>query len=230
MIIKYASLAIAFISSAPLIAQQASSEKSSITATGQATVSAKPDQATIDIGVVTQGPSASAAGTLNAKQTEAVLAAVRKVLKPSDQLKTAAYSLSPNYQNPKPGSAPTISGYTAANVVEVVLDDLTQVGSVIDTALQAGANNIQSLQFGLKNSQAVRAQALREASTQARANAEAIAGGLGVRVVRILTAEERISEPVLYRAGAISRAAATPVEAGTVDVSATITLKVEIAP
>ena len=211
----------------PIQAQPAAPEKQYILAVGEANVSVKPDQTTIDIGVVTQGTTAAAAAAQNAKQTDGVLADLRKMVTRPDQLKTTSYSVSPNYQTPKPGGTPTISGYTATNIVDVTIDDLTQVGKVIDAVLQSGANNIQRLQFGLKNPQAARSQALREAAVQARANADAIAAGLGVRVVRVLSVEERESGGVRPMQRAML-ASATQVEAGTVDVTAFVTLKVEI--
>lgn len=214
---------------APLMAQQPPApERSYIQAEGQATVSVKPDQATIEIGVVTQASTAAAAGAQNARQTEATLAEIRKLIQSGDELKTTRYSLTPNYRSPRPGDPPAIAGYTATNIVEVTLNDLAQVGKVIDAGLQAGANNIQRLQFGLKNPQAARAQALRAAAVQARANAEAIAAGLGVRIARVVSAEESSAGPVYARQEGVAALAATPVEAGTVDVSATVILKVEI--
>lgn len=208
------------------------SDKSYVQATGEATISAKPDQVVIDIGVVTQGTIAASVAAQNAKQTDAVLADLHKILASTDQLKTTSYSVRPNYQSPKPGATATIGGYTATNIVEATLDDLTQVGKVIDAVLQSGANNIQKLQFGLKNPQAARSQALRDAAIQAKANAEAIAAGLGVHVVRVLSAEEY--EPsdsfVNQKAAAPPQgfAAPTQVEAGSIEVSATVTLKVEV--
>ena len=204
-----------------------------VQATGESTVSAKPDQALIDVGVTTQGATAVAAAAQNAKQTDAVLADLHKMVGGSDQLKTTGYSVRPNYQYPKPGGPPTISGYTATNMVNVKLDDLTQVGKVIDAVLQSGANNIQRLQFGLKNPQAARSQALREDAAQARDNEEAIGGGLGVHIVRVLSAEENASGdggmPPRPMAMSVAAAAPTQVEAGTIEVRANVTLKVEVS-
>src|SRR5438874_745072 len=99
-------------------------DKPYVLATGEATVSVKPDQVVIDIGVITQGTTAAAAAGLNAKQTDAVLADLRKLVSSADRLKTTGYSVRPTYQNPKPGTTATITGYTASNVVQVTLDDL----------------------------------------------------------------------------------------------------------
>ena len=52
-------------------------------------------------------------------------------LGPSADIRTTGYSLSPDYRYPREGGEPSISGYTATNVVQVTLVDLTQVGQVI---------------------------------------------------------------------------------------------------
>jgi uncharacterized protein len=206
----------------------------SIRVTGEATVSTKPDQAQIDIGVVTEAKNAQAAAAENAEKFDAVLAELRKILGPGADIKSTSYSLTPMYQYPKEGGSPTITGYSATNVVQVKTNELTQVGKIIDTAAQSSANRIQNLQFTLKDEQAVYNQALHEAVAKGRAKAEAIASALGLKIVRVLSVEEggQVSRPV-YAEGIRARAAApvqTPVEPGTVEVQATLTLTVEIAP
>ena len=126
------------------------SEKPYVQATGEATISARPDQAVIEIGVVSQASNASAAAAQNAKQTDAVLGELNTLLGRNRKVRTTSYSVRPNFQYPKPGASPTITGYTATNVVEVTLDDLVQVSKVIDTATQSGANVVQKLQYRLK--------------------------------------------------------------------------------
>jgi uncharacterized protein YggE len=207
-------------------------DKPYVQASGEATVSAKPDQALVEIGVETQGKTATAVAAENAKQTDAVLAELRNLLGGGNKLKTTRYSVLPNYQYPKPGAAAEAVGYLATNIVEVTLDDLTQVSKVIDAATQSGANNIKHLQYRLKDPRAARAQALREAAEQAKASAEAIASGLGLKVVRVLSAEEVTSDDDF---GMAKRAASppppavpTPIEIGMVDIGATVTLRVEV--
>ena len=208
---------------------------SSIRVTGEAAVTTKPDQAQIDVGVVTEAKNAQAAATENAEKLDAVLGELRKVLGPGADIKSTSYSLTPMYHYPKEGGTPTITGYSATNVIQVKTNELTQVGKIIDTAAQSSANRIQSLQFTLKDEQAVYIQALREAVAKARAKAEAIASALGLKIVRVLSVEEGgpLSRPV-YAEGMQTRAAAapvqTPVEPGTIEVRATVTLTVEIAP
>jgi uncharacterized protein YggE len=120
--------------------------------------------------------------------------------------------------------------------VQVTLDDLGRIGDVIDAATRAGANRVQGIQFTLRDQDAVRAEALREAATRARAEAEVLAAALNLKVLRVLTVEEASPQIIPVRAHmAVARTAsaaevATPVEAGTLELSANVTLTVEVGP
>jgi uncharacterized protein YggE len=205
----------------------------SIRVTGEATVNVKPDQAQIDVGVVTQAATAEEAANRNAQKLDATLKELRRLLGPTADIKTISYSLNPNYVYPREGGQPKISGYIASNTLQVKIDNLEQVGKVIDAAAQSGANNIQALRFTLKDEQAAQAQALREAAARAKAKGEALASALGVSVVRVLYVEEgghvtpiRMDARTFSKAEAMS--APTPVEPGTIDVRAMVTLTLEI--
>jgi uncharacterized protein YggE len=226
----------------PLHAEQASisaalhtSDKPYIQATGEATLSVKPDQALIDIGVVTEAPTAVAAAAQNAKQSDRLLSDLRRILGENGQLRTTSYSVRPNFKYPKPGAAIALAGYIATNVVTVVLENLGQVGKTIDLATESGANAIRALDYRLKDPQAIRAQALRDAAARAKASADAIASGLGLRVVKVISVEEGALEEA--SSGSKKKAPpppppggapATQIEPDVIDVTAAVTLRVEI--
>ena len=221
--------------SVPARAETPAPTLSSIRVTGDARVTAKPDRVQIDVGVTTRATHSQDAAAENARQVEAMLGAVRKAAGPGAVLKTISYSLNPTYQYHPKGEEPTLTGYNAVNVVQVTLDELAKIGAVIDSATQAGANQVQGIQFTLRDTEGVRAAALREAATKARAEAEVLASALGLKVVRILTVEESSPRVVPVRAfmgGAVRTAAApaTPVESGTLDVTADVVLTVEVSP
>ncbi len=157
---------------------------------------------------------------------------MRRALGAGAEIKTVSYSLNPDYRYPKDGGKPTITGYTATNVVRVTLNDLTRVGQAIDAATRSGANQVHRLQFTLKDEQAAQSQALRAAAVKAKAEAEALAQALGLKIARVLSVVESsegvqpiMRDVMLARAEA---AAPTPVEPGTIEVRATVTLTVEI--
>jgi uncharacterized protein YggE len=204
----------------------------SITVSGEATIAARPDRAQVDIGVITQAETAEAASTDNRRKADAVLAQLRGALGAGADIKTASFSISPNYRYPKDGGQPTIAGYTATNVVRVRTDDLSQVGKLIDISTGSGANVIHQVQFSLKDERAVRTEALKQAAAEARSKAQAIAGALDLRITRILFVDESspVIMPRVYQAAAMRTATApTQLEPGTIDVHATISLTVEIA-
>lgn len=205
-----------------------------ITVSAEAIVSAEPDQAEVDIGVVTEARNAAEAAKQNAAKLAAVLADVKKLLKAGDQTKTVSYSVSPTYRYPKDGK-PEIVGYTATNVVQVKTGAVQEVGKLIDAATQAGSNRIQRLVFTLKDEDAAQRDALRSATVKAKAKAEEVARALGLKISRVMsvTENERSFRPVMrelqMQAGVMAQAAPTPVETGTVQVRSTVTLTAEVS-
>ena len=207
-----------------------------IQVSGTAQVSETPDRVYIDVGVSTQARRSEDAAAQNAAHLSTVIAAVKRAAGPGAQLTTTEYSISPDYNYPRGGGSPTVVGYTVSNVVEVRLDDLRKTGGVIDAATRAGSNNVQNIRFALRDEQIPREQALRQAVLNARQDADALADALGLKVVRVLFVDEGSPsvEPVYPRGRIFAQAAAmpapTPVESGTLDVSASVTLTVEVSP
>ena len=205
----------------------------SITVSGEATIAAEPDQAEIDIGVVTQARTAPEASKENAERLSRVLAEVKKLLGKGDEVKTSGYALGPTYRYPQ-GGKPEIVGYTASNTVRIKTTNLSLVGRLIDASMQAGANNVNRLVFNLKDEVAAQLEALRQASAKAKTKAEAIAASLGLKIVRVISINEgeRTVQPI-YRQAMTARAEAapapTPVEPGTVDVRSTVSMTVEVS-
>jgi uncharacterized protein YggE len=199
----------------------------SITAVGEASVSASPDLARVDIGVVTQAANAQDATVQNATQAGTVITALQGLLGSNASIKTISYSVSPVYNNPPPGQSPSIVAYMVTNVVEVTLTDLTQTGKVIDTAIQSGANRVQGISFDLQDRNPLVAQALKAAAARARSQADAIASGLNVHTGSVLHASESVNNPGPVFTG-IAAAPTTPIQTGLIVVQASVTVEVAI--
>jgi uncharacterized protein len=69
----------------------------SVQANGSATLTAKPNQAQLDVGVVTNGATAQDASQKNANLSDAVRAALSKVLGSAGTLQTVSYYVTPRY-------------------------------------------------------------------------------------------------------------------------------------
>src|SRR5499427_381245 len=222
---------------APAYAQQTAKRPPQIpfvTASAEAVITAEPNQAEIDIGVVTQARNAPDAAKENAEKLARVMSEVKKFLGKGDEVKTASYSLNPNYRYPQ-GGKPEIVGYTATNVLHIKTGALENVGKLIDAAMQSGANTIQRLVFTLKDEQSAQLQALRLASVKAKAKAEEMANALGLTIVRVLsvTEGERGVRPIVMPQARTTQmeataAAPTPVEAGTIEVRSSVSLTAEV--
>ena len=204
-----------------------------IRASGEASVSAKPDQAQVSIGVISRAVTAEAAAAQNATESSQVLAAVKAALETGGTVKTSGYSISPQYDYSN-NHAPKVTGYEASNTVMVTIDQLARLSKVIDAATSTGANNINGIFFTLRDDSGVRAQVLAEAAVKARANAEAIAKALNVRVMGVLQAEPSEAPivrpmPMMAAKNFVAGAApATPIESGSLDIRATVTVTLEV--
>ena len=199
-----------------------------VQATGSATIYASPDQAQIEVGVVTNGGTAQDSAQQNASLTAAVIAALKAVLGSNGTLQTVNYSVSARYST-SPGQTNVIVGYTTSNTVQVITTDLSSIGKLIDAANQAGANNVGGLTFGLQDPEPKVQQALSQATKQAMAHAAAIATGLGSGLGPVLSAQQGSAyTPVVIPSSGGAGAMATPVQTGTVSVYATVTVTVQL--
>lgn len=201
---------------------------------GDATISARPDRVQLDVGVISQGATSEAAVELNATQSRAVVDILRQML-PSANIQTVNFSVNPNYEYPKDGSASTIRSYTANNTVRVALDDLAQLRQLVTAATRAGASNVNRLNFMLRDESKARAEALGKAADQARAGAAALADRLHVKLGKLLRVEEE--QPVIVSPGRQVELAAAmktgttapaPIEPGSIEVHASVSLTYEV--
>ena len=225
--ISYSAVVLAaFISAAP--AQTTTMRRPFIRSLGEGTISVQPDLAKVNIGVVTTAATAQDASAQNATKVAAVLSQLTQLLGMGADIKTISYSLNANYNYPA-GSPPVLINYSVTNIVQVTTADLANIGKVIDVGTQAGANTIQGLQFSLKDEQPARAQALKLAAQQARMHADAIAAGVNGRTGAVLAAEEGGSVSITpIRALTPTAGTTTPVQPGTLEVRANVTLEVEL--
>jgi uncharacterized protein len=229
--LRFSPLLVLFFAS--VLPAQEPSRAHFVRASGEAVIHAKPDRAEITIGVASRASSAQAAASKNAEESSQVQAAIKQALDGGGDVKTSGYSLSPQYDYSN-GHAPRLTGYEANNTVNVTIDRLPLLGKIIDAATGTGATNINGISFTLKDDSAIRQRALSEAATKARANAEALARALDVHVTGLLAAEPTempVVRPLaksFQAAPAMAMRAETPIEAGDVDVRATVTVTLEV--
>ncbi|HEX4525209.1 MAG TPA: SIMPL domain-containing protein [Gaiellaceae bacterium] len=192
-----------------------------VTTTGHGVVTVVPDEASVTAGVHTQAASASEALSQNAKLMNAVVAAMKAA--GGSDLQTQQVSLYP--QTNEQGQ---VTGYVADNSVSATAK-IAAAGALVDAAVAAGANTVSGPSLSASGRDARYRDALGKAVEDARAKAEALAkaGGFGVGQVSSVT-EESASAPVPVFQAAVAKSDATPIEPGTQDVTADVTVTFRI--
>jgi len=206
-----------------------------IHASGTGNVIGTPDRAQVTFSVQTENPDVRIAQQDNAVRMAKVIDALVATGIPRDALKTTGYNIYPVYDDySKSLIDQKIRTYQVTNTLTVTLHDVSRTGDVIDVAVANGINQARSIQFLLSDeqSQVLRTEALKKAVARARADADTVAGALGVTIAGVQSAD--ISggySPVLfenyqYDAGnAIAKSAApTPIQPGDITVSAQVSI------
>lgn len=220
-----------FLFALALLAQTSFSQTAptapTVQAEGSATIYVQPDQATLSVGISTNGTTAQDAGQQNAALTAAVVTALQKVIGSNGTITTQSYNVYPRYSN---GQNPQIVGYTAIITEQVTLNSLPLIGPAIDAANQAGATNVGGLSLGLQNPEPTLETALGMAAKQAATHATAIASGLGRTAGAVISATESSTYAPLTIQSTTGAAAgaATSVQPGSVSVSANVTVVMQL--
>jgi hypothetical protein len=197
-----------------------------ITVTGSATITAKPDEAIVSLGVHTESGSAEAAMNENAARMRDVIAAMKTLGVGDDDLATTSVNLYPMWSN----DGRTVTGYQAENQLSVTLHDMALVGKAIDRAVAAGANLAGGISFGLSDDNQGVDDALARAVEDARAKAETMAAAAGAGLGDVVTiAESSVALPLPYYEGRDMSAVAedggaVPVNPPTIESQATVTV------
>ena len=205
-----------------------------LSSSGEARTS--PDQASISLGVTTEGATAAVAMQRNRERMNAVVAAVRREGIAERDIQTSGLNLSPQYVHEN-NKAPRVTGYQASNMVTLTVKDLARLGPVVDAVVGAGANQVHGINFGLQNVDAASDEARRTAVRNVQRKAELYAQATGMRIVRLVNLTEgggyQPRPPVpMYRSRAVmmeAADAATSVSPGEVEVRVDVTAVYELA-
>jgi uncharacterized protein YggE len=193
-----------------------------ITVIGTGKVKAVPDEAEFSLGVQSAEQTAREALAANSERMKHVLSALRAAGVAKEDIQTQDVSVSPSYEDKG-----QITGYTARNSVSVQIRDLARAGAVLDAATNAGANDVYGPSLSRSDRDELQAKALRSAVADARAKAQTLADAADVQLGSVTAIEEESDggyEPYFGAALSSSRAVDTPIERGTQEIQAKITV------
>jgi uncharacterized protein len=211
-----------------------------VTVVGESEASAPPDLAVLTLAVETEAATAAQAAASNAERADGLRERLEGMSSVQLRVSTSGYSLEPVYAPQPRGDdpdmergeqPPKIRGYRAYNEVRVEIRDLAAVGRVLDAAVASGANRVVSLLFLLEQREAALREALTRAGREARAQADAVAAALDVRLGPVASAHAGGGGPIpmpMRQMAAMEMAVSTPIEPGVVTVRATLTVSYQI--
>jgi len=115
-------------------------EANTINISAEGKVFGKPDIGQINLSVVTQAASVSAAVTENNDKMNKITKAMKDLGIIEDDLRTASYNINPSYQYTAGKS--TIIGYEVSQTLEVKIRDLNKTSQILEKSASLGANQV----------------------------------------------------------------------------------------
>lgn len=196
-----------------------------VSASGKVTI--VPDVARVNLGVTLTKPTVKAARQASAKVMTDVLAALKALGIAEADLQTTGLNLYPQYAR---GSSTKIVGYTLSVQIQVTVRDLDKAGDVVDTATAKGATDVNGIWFQVADPARAQNDARAAAVASARTSAEALAAAGKVSLGAVVSISDA-TPPFMgdyasrdERLGAAATYLATPVQPGTQDINATVTV------
>lgn len=216
-----------------LAAPEGDAPSRTMTVSGNGIATGKPDIATINLGVLSEAKTATAALAENNQKMSMLFSSLKKAGIKEDDIQTSRFDVSPRYAKNHTGSSYSerrIDGYRVSNQVHVIVRDLDRFGKILDAAVGDGANTMNRISFGFSDPEPLvdkaRINAILDAKRKAALYAETAEIGLG----KILTFQEQYSgspQPKQARMMA-ENMSSVPIAVGESQISASVTITFEL--
>ncbi|MEQ1716244.1 MAG: SIMPL domain-containing protein [Hyphomicrobium sp.] len=221
-----AALALGLLS-APAAAEDKAMDRT-VTVSASGSVSATPDEASIQTGVTSEAKTARDAMAKNSDGMRKIIGELKAKGIEAKDIQTTQFNIEPVYVYPKEGAPPVVTGYRAHNMVSVRVRNLDKLGEVLDQLVTTGANQLNGISFDVSKAETLKDEARKDAIANALRRAKLYAQAAGAEVGEIVQIAEDVHvsgpRPVMYakaRAGMAEQSA--PVERGEVDLEARVT-------
>lgn len=213
----------------PSLAQEKERMYRTLTVTGRGMESIATTLSQVSLGVEIQGKTAQEVQQDAARVSSAVVALLKS--RNVEKLETTGIRLNPVYSYNN--NVQRITGYAATNTVSFRIAT-EKAGILLDEAVKVGATQINGVSF-IASDEAIalaQKQALREATQDAKLQADAVFAALGFKSkevvsVQVNNANAPTPPPIAYRSAKLSaQDASTPVVGGEQEVNASVTLQI----
>ena len=206
----------------------ASTTLRTVTVSGNGSVDAVPDIATVNLGVQTQAATARDALTQNNTQMQALINALENAGVANKDVQTQTFNIQPNYKQDTNGTTSTVTGYTVTNSVQVTVRNLANMGSLLDAAVTAGSNQVNGITFDFSNPSQLTDQARTAAMQDAQHKAQQLAQQVNATLGPVVSINENSQQPIPYNALRMSAQASVPVQPGSQSVQVNVQVTWEL--
>jgi hypothetical protein len=213
----------------PAVADAASTDaQHTIVVVGEGQTVGVPNQARITAGVVTQAQTAIGALDSNSQAMNNVFAAVKQLGIPENKIRTANFSIQPQYPPIRPDNSQprVIIGYQVTNQVTLLIDDISKVGTALDALVRSGANQTYGIVFGFADPKPLNEKARAAAVVDAMEKAKTLADAAHVSLGPVLNVQDGVAGQVGFTGlAAVAQAVnAPPVAQGEQNVTVRVTM------
>lgn len=187
---------------------------------GKGSVFVQPDRASIVIGVYTENMQLNAAQSENAQKMANVIAAIMDLGIRREDIRTQTYQITPQYEFVD--GEQVFRGYRVVNELNVEIENISNVGRIIDEAVRAGANTVGNISFHVSKMETHYETALNKAIENAIAKAGSVGRNINAYVnqipVRIIEKTTGNAVPMPFTMQAVS--GTTPIQPGMAEITA----------
>ena len=213
----------------------ASAEERFVSVSGEGKVTAVPDMATINTGVLSEAEDANSALEANNAAVKQLMSVLAEAGIADKDIQTSNFNVSPRYEHVERSKRrkAVLIGYAVSNQLLVRVRELDRLGEILDALVKAGSNQLSGIRFGISDTSELmdkaRIAAVRDARHRARLYATAGDAELG----EVLSIVEQSSYTPAPRARRMSMAAmeaadSVPIAAGEQELAVNVVVRFEL--
>lgn len=166
------------------------SSNRTLTVSANETVSVEPDLAILHIGFDTPLEDAKSAYADGARASNTIIAAIKQAGMPENSIRSESQYLDRDWKQQHKFK---LSQQWTVKVPP------ERAAEILDIAVTAGATSSGQIDWTVKDEKALEAEALDHAASRAKANAEVLAKGMGVRLGSLIYVSNQLSAPQFPR-------------------------------
>lgn len=214
-----------------------------ITTSGSASADVVPDEAIIQLGIMTESATAPVASAGTAKAATAVIAEIKAQGIPDRDIRTTSVNLTTLYDDDHDQAGRvtkhTLRGYQSSESLSILIRDVTKAGRLAQSLIDKGANEFGGISFYYSKEREKRRELQADAMRDALAEAQSYTGAIGLKLGRVIqigvdpdgdngSAADMPSRRMPASLGKTISTVAIPIEPGVQTISASITVTWEI--